>query len=578
MLGVAVPYDGENQLHPQLRLDELLRQLQEQIASQVAAIVATRDRLHGLLTAVVAIGGDLELPVLLARIVEAGARLADAEYAALGVIGDGALSEFVTSGMSEETRSQIGHLPEGLGLLGMLIKDPVPLRLANLTEHPGSVGFPPGHPPMSSFLGVPLRVRGEIYGNLYLTNKRNAREFSEEDEALIQALASAAGVAIENAYLFDEVRKRESWVAASAAVTTALLSGVQPGEALALIARRARELVAADLATIAIPKADALVVEIADGSEASLVVGRTLEIDHSLAGTAFRSRMSLNVPDATMDERAAGPAPGQTTYGPTLVVPLSAGDNERGVLTMSNSPGGRHFNKDDEILIESFAGQAAIALELAMRRLEADRLHVFEDRDRIARDLHDLVIQRLFASGMRLESLVNTMTENDHIERVRVVVDELDETIREIRSTIYALHASGQNSAPGLRKRLIDIADAAEDSLGFAPSIRFDGPLDTAVPAEIAEELVAVLVESLSNAARHSGAQHVAATVSVTPDAVMMCVADNGVGIPEDEKRRSGLDNLEQRAKRLGGSLDLQTSAGGGLQLVWTVPMPSSPK
>jgi signal transduction histidine kinase len=564
--------DQQEQLHPQLRLDELLSQLQDQIASQVGAIVATRDRLHGLLDAVVAVGGDLELPVLLRRLTEAAVQLVDAEYGALGMVVDGRLAEFITVGIDEEQRERIGHLPEGLGLLGLLIKDPVPLRLPNLAEHHASFGFPPGHPPMTTFLGVPVRVRGAIFGNLYLTNKRHGQQFTEEDEALVQALASAAGVAIENARLFEQAVRRDSWLTASSEVTTALLSGIDPTEALALIANHARALASAELATIAIPTADGLLVEVADGDEAALVLGRRLDLEHSLAGRAFLSRITLNVPDATADARAAGAAPGQSTYGPTLIVPLQAGETRHGVLTVSNSPTGVGFDKSHETLVETFAGQASVALELAGVRRAADRLQVFEDRDRIARDLHDLVIQRLFASGMRLESLSAVLTDKDHLERVRLVVDELDETIREIRSTIYALQSANQNNTVGLRRRLLSVADSASVSLGFAPSIKFDGPLDTTVPANIADQLVAVLVEALSNVARHSQAHHVTVVVTVSGQAITMMVSDDGIGMPADQHRRSGLANLAERAHELGGSFELRTP-DVGLVLVWSVPL-----
>jgi signal transduction histidine kinase len=379
------------------------------VAFEETSVAMSRDRLRSLLEAIVAVGSELDLPVVLRRIVEAAATLVDARYAALGVLGgEGGetLAQFLTVGIDADTFAKIGPLPHGAGILGLLISDPQPLRLADLTTHPASVGFPPHHPVMRSFLGVPVRVRDEVFGNLYLTEKRSGSEFDEDDQRLVVALAVAAGVAVENARLFDETR----------------------------------------------------------------------------------------------------------------------------------------------------------------------RLAVYADRDRIARDLHDLVIQRLFASGMALESATRLMTSDLAVTKVRRVIDDLDDTIREIRSTIYALQAASSGEAAGARSRLLAVVDAAVPALGFAPAVRFAGPIDTVIPADLTEDLIAVLGEALSNAVRHARASRVEVSMQVTGTEVLLQVADDGVGLP-DAGRRSGLANLAQRAAARGGSFTAEADPGGGTRLLWRVPL-----
>src|SRR5919197_5543129 len=250
----ADPARAAGMMLPHMRLDELLEELQ----SRLEAVLATRDRTHSLLEAVVAIGSDLDLSTMLRRMVEAATTLVDARYGALGVIGEGgnSLIEFIPVGLTEEEIRRIEHWPHGLGILGLLIKEPEPLRLNDIGDNPESYGLPPGHPPMGTFLGVPIRVRGEAFGNLYLTEKRGGAEFDEEDLSVVTALATAAGVAIENARLYDEVRRREQWLDASSEVTRALLTGVDRGEVFALVARRAREMTEADTAAVALSEDD----------------------------------------------------------------------------------------------------------------------------------------------------------------------------------------------------------------------------------------------------------------------------------------------------------------------------------
>ena len=546
---------------PQLRLDDLLAELQGRLAD----VVSTRDRVHGLLEAVLAVGSDLDLHSVLRRIVEAAVTLVDAEYGALGVISeDGtALSQFLVVGVEPELVAKIGSLPEGHGVLGQLIRDPHPLRLNDLAHHPESFGFPPNHPPMHTFLGVPIRVRDAVFGNLYLTEKHGGAGFDDEDEAVVQALAAAAGVAIQNARLYSETRQREQWLSASSEVSTALLSGTEPEEVLALVARRAREVTGAELVFVALPlDSGRLLVEVADGEGADVLRGRLVE--------EATSPLSAVVTGGETRHLAAG----ELGASAGIAVPLGgAGGPARGALGLL----GLVTSDEPTVLrtLGSFAAQAAVALELAERRRDAERYAVFADRDRIARDLHDLVIQRLFATGMQLEGAARLISERPEEASARVhrAVDDLDGTIRELRSTIYGLQAP-QEGPPSLRALVLQVVDAGTEQLGFAPSLRLDGLLDTLVPPAVAEHLLAALRESLSNAARHARATSVEVLVAVRDGAVVLQVTDNGVGIPADG-RRSGLGNLATRAAELGGELRLGRRDEGGTALTWVVPLPA---
>ncbi|MFD0899197.1 GAF domain-containing sensor histidine kinase [Actinomadura sediminis] len=554
---------------PQLRLDDLLAELQ----SRLDAARGTRDRVHALLEAVVSIGGELDLEVVLRRITEAAATLVDARYGALGVISEEGerLVQFITVGVGEEEIEAIGHWPHGHGILGLLIKEPRPLRLPEIAEHPESYGFPADHPPMHTFLGVPVRVRDEVFGNLYLTEKAGGGSFEEEDEIVVTALATAAGVAIENARLYEETRRRERWLEALAEISTALLSGTDPRRVTDLVARRAREIADADLATVALADTEKreFVVEASDGRRADESKHARMPIDHAVAGRVYTSGSPLRLADGQEAVRDAG-LPADLAVGPLLVVPLGQGESARGVLSVVNEPGGAVFSESTQRLMEAFAVQAAVALELADRRRDVERLALLEDRDRIAKDLHDTVIQRLFATAMTLMSTIKLAERPDVTTRIQRSVDDLDDTIRQIRSTIFALQASAEEDET-LRSKVHRVVEAASERLGFAPSTRLDGLLDTAVPAEHADHLLAVLREALSNMARHAHATEAVVNVRVG-DGLVLQVEDDGVGIPEGG-RRSGLRNMDERARTLGGTFDAGPRPGGGTVLRWEVPL-----
>ncbi|MGW3729119.1 sensor histidine kinase [Streptomyces sp. F001] len=560
---------------PQLRLDELLEGLQ----AQVEQVRATRDRVHTLLDAVLSIGTELDLDVVLRRITESAVTLVDARYGALGVLGEeGKIRQFITVGVDESTIEAIGHYPEGKGILGLLIREPEPLRLSALGRHPDSVGFPEGHPPMTTFLGAPVRVRDQVFGNLYLTDKRGGAEFDDDDEAVLRTLAAAAGVAIDNARLYEDSRRREQWLAASSELTRSLLSGTDPDRVLHQIAATVRALSGADLVTLAVPLdgGDELVIEAAEGEGAELVRGLVLPTA-TLAAKVYQSNERITSTALSEEPQAGGGSAAKIDLGPGFLLPLGGGEDVRGVLQVANLAGGTEFSEATMSMISGFADQAALALEIAEHRREAEHLMVLSDRDRIARDLHDLAIQRLFASGLTLNSVLGRIADRPQVaERVQRVVDDLDDTIKTVRGTIYALRERDRaDGRGGLRGKLLAETDQAAAVLGFTPALRMTGLLDTDVPAGHAEHLLAVVRETLSNAARHAHATSVEVTAETDGSRLHLRVADNGRGIDPAVTRRSGLDNLRLRATDLGGSFTLTPNEPTGTIVEWTVPLPA---
>lgn len=570
-------HGGSGQQLPKLRLDELLDELQ----ARIDAARGTQDRVHSLLEAVLSVGRELDLPQVLRRIVEAAVVLVDAEYGALGVIGDDSrLSEFLTVGIGEERREEIGELPSGHGILGELIRHPEPLRLPELSEHPASYGFPDHHPPMHSFLGVPIRVREKVFGNIYLTEKRGAAEFDAEDESVLSTLAVAAGVAIENARLYEETRLSERWMRASGEVTSALLSGTSGAEVLELIVEQAREIASADVGMIAeyMIGAEELRPVLAFGADAEQRSGLVLSAQDGFVAAALTTAEPVVSADIERDARTGEGESQWAGLGPVVAVPLGAGGKARGVLLLGRLAGRTPFSGADSGPLLGFAGQAALALELDERRRDAEQLALLQDRDRIARDLHDLAIQRLFAAGMTLQSAQRFVDHPEAVERLSRTVDDLDDTIKIIRSTIFGLraHGGGAKEGGGLRGRVSEAVKVSATSFGFAPALRVEGLVDTDVPGEVADHALAVLGEALSNAVRHSGAHSVDVHLQCARGELALTVTDDGCGVP-DGVARSGLKNLEDRARALGGTLTLgERPQGGGTRLVWRVPTGSA--
>ncbi|RSS79723.1 GAF domain-containing sensor histidine kinase [Streptomyces sp. WAC06614] len=561
---------------PRLRLDELLDELQVRIDE----VRGTRDRLNGLLEAVMSVGRELDLPQVLHGIVEAAVVLVDAEYGALGVIGDDRkLAEFLPVGIADDLRARIGDLPSGHGILGELIRHPEPLRLSELSEHPASYGFPAHHPPMHSFLGVPIRVREDVFGNLYLTEKRGGLDFDEEDEAVLSTLAVAAGIAIENARLFEESRVRERWLSASSDITSALLSGTPQDEVLEGMLERAKDITGADMGVFyLIGPSGELRGSLALGDGAEAHQGIVLP---SPAGTLAEAALVRNglitVADVQSDRRVTVQPERWKGFGPAVAATVATKEKLSGVLILARRHGRPAFAAAEVAALPGFAGQAALALELAERRRDAEQMSILEDHDRIARDLHDLAIQRLFATGMTLQSAQRFVDHPEASERLARAVDDLDATIKIIRSTIFGLRDhDGPGTSPTLRSRTVQAVEAAATTLGFAPALRMEGLIDTDVPPEVADEVLAVVGEALTNIARHARATRAEASIVAADGVLTVGVTDNGVGLPEDG-RRSGLRNLAERAERLGGSMKVGPAepGGAGTRLEWWVPLTS---
>ncbi|MFJ5934352.1 GAF domain-containing protein [Streptomyces sp. NPDC093071] len=559
---------------PRLRLDELLDELQ----TRIDEVRGTRDRLHGLLEAVMSVGRELDLPQVLRGIVESAVTLVDAEYGALGVIGDDRkLSAFLPVGIGDELRERIGALPSGHGILGELIRHPEPLRLSELAEHPASYGFPPHHPPMHSFLGVPIRVRDEVFGNLYLTEKRGRADFDAEDEAVVTTLAVAAGIAIENARLYEEGRLRQRWLAASSDFTSALLSGAAETEVLDGMLERAVDIAGADTGVFhPVGPGGEPLGALARGERADAHRGVVLPGGEGiLAAVALAEDGLVTVADVGTDERITVRPERWEGFGPAVAVRVGTKERLSGVLVLARRAGRPPFTGAEIAALPVFTGQAALALELADRRRDAEQVSLLEDRDRIARDLHDLAIQRLFATGMTLQSARRFVDHPEAAARLTRAIDDLDATIKIIRSTVFGLREhETPGTAPKLRSRVVEAVDSAASTLGFAPALRMEGLLDTDVPAGVADEVVAVIGEALTNVARHAGARRAEVAVVVGDGVLAVTVADDGVGVREGG-RRGGLRNLTERAERLGGGLSVRPRPDppGGTVLAWRVPL-----
>jgi signal transduction histidine kinase len=528
------------------------------------------EQLARLVAATQAISSDLELPAALHNVVQVACNLASARYGAIGVISpDGMLEEFVHVGMGEETVKHLGAPPSGLGLLGAVISDAKPIRLEHIARDARSVGFPAGHPPMESFLGVPVSVDGTVYGNLYLTGSARG-EFDTVDEKIIVTLATMAGSAIANARLYEEARLGQRWIAASEEINQRLLSG---------------ELGERDVAPVA-----SLILHLADASFVGLVLPTDLDDappfaqkfgpladatawpDAEIAELPSRVRLALEV----KDDRAAAfrdiEVWASALIGSTLVIPW--GDIEatrEGALVITRGANGHPYTVAERRMAKRFARSVAIARELAMARNNREHVALTDERDRIARDLHDHVIQSLFAVGLGLQSVVGS-TSGQVAARISAQVDAIDVTIRQIRQTIFQLSAPPNASAYSQKQRLNQLVRTILEGEGIDSSLDFRGPVDTLIDSELGDEVSAVLREALSNVVRHAEASRVDITIAVSPTEVRVVVTDNGRGLG-DTGHRSGLDNLDNRARVLGGRFTTAARAPSGTTVDWAVPV-----
>ena len=552
----------------QLRLRELLTEVQD----HVEQIVEGRDRLDRLIEAMLVVTSGLNLNVTLRTIVHAAIELVDARYGALGVRGnDRELVKFIYEGIDEATRQRIGRLPEGRGVLGVLIDDPHAIRLDDIVEHEASVGFPPNHPPMRAFLGVPVRIREEVYGNLYLTEKVTGQPFSEDDEILVRALAAAAGIAIDNARLYEQSRARQSWIEATRDIGTQLLAGAEPATVFQLIAAEAVKLTGADVVLVAVPfDTEAPVVEISEllivetaGTTGSTMAGQAIPVTETAIGRAFLERTPLRIDSIELG------APTGINAGPALVLPLRTSDMVAGVVVALRNKGEHPFGDEQLDMMAGFADQAAMAWQLATAQRRMRELDVLTDRDRIARDLHDHVIQRLFGVGLALQGTIPRARSTEVQQRLAEAVDDLQRVIQEIRTTIFDLHGAS-SGVTRLRQRL-DEAVAQFAGSRLRTTVQFVGPLSVVEPA-LADHAEAVVREAVSNAVRHAEATTLAVSVKVDDD-LSIEVIDDGAGIPDDVTH-SGLINLRNRARQAGGSFEVEPMPGGGTRLRWSAPLP----
>jgi signal transduction histidine kinase len=542
----------------------------EELVDRAQDVLRTQGRLRNLLAANRRIVEHLDLEDTLRSVVHAAVELVGARYGALGVIApDGtALERFIHVGMDAELVTRIGHPPHGEGLLGAVVHEHTAIRIDSIAEDPRSAGFPDGHPPMEGFLGVPVRVRDTVYGNLYLANPSRGR-FTDEDEELVEALAATAGVAIDNARLFDEARQRERWTTAAAEVSAALVGDETLEDVLTLIADRVTAFVDAVLVSVVEPRGapDTIHVAVAVGTGAGGVQGRDYHAEGSLAGRAMATGSVIADPTGA-DLPAYDWAP---PLGPTLAVPLRDGGTALGALLISRGPGARPFSGTEAEMADEFGRQTSVALAVARGRKDRRLLERAEDRGRIARDLHDHVIQRLFAAGLSLQATAQRAPEQVR-ERIDTQVTVIDEAIGEIRTAVFALGTPDRHGPRTARDRLLDVVAELGPALSTAPRIAFAGPVDTVVTGDLALDVAAVVRESLANVARHAPAASCRIEVSVDDDAVRIEVEDDGPG-PGGRVRRSGTANLAVRARLRGGEYRLDEGPEGGTRVRWTVPI-----
>ncbi|WP_172592215.1 GAF domain-containing protein [Subtercola boreus] len=476
----------------------------------------------------------------------------------------GGLDQFIHVGMTPDEVNTIGHLPEGKGLLGALIDSPHSIRLVTIGNDPRSSGFPGGHPRMDSFLGVPVRVRDEVYGNLYLSSQA-AGQFTDEDEQLVTALAATAGIAIENARLFAETKRRQAWSAASAEITAALLSG-ERHDSIALIVNRVFGLSGADLVCVLLPtdKPGALVVETALGLSESDVHGARVSTAHSVSGSVLEGKQPRLLDDSNIA------LPGHVRLGPVMAVPLISAGTAEGVLFLARAQGAQLFTIADLEMAADFAGQASVAMQLGRARGDRQKLALLEDRGRIARDLHDHVIQEIFGTGLELQSIAGRVQNESLSERIGQTVANLDASISQIRTVIFALSAPVEKTRNTIRHSIIDIVNELAPSLTTTPYVSFSGPVDLLVTGDLAGDVTAVVRESLTNTAKHASAEHSSVALTAAEGHITLEITDDGHGSPATT-RRSGLANIEKRATIRGGTSEFHSSSTGTV-VRWRVP------
>jgi len=540
-----------------------------------------QDRLRVLVEAGIALASELSLDALLQRIVETAAELTDARYAALGVVhpsGRG-LERFLTTGIDAKTYAAIGEIPQGRGILGVVMRETKPLRLHDIADDPRAVGLPPNHPPMHTFLGAPILLRGVAFGNLYLSEKRDGGDFTEDDEDLIQLLAAQAAVAIENARLYESSTRWLRQLESLNEIGTALAAQLELEPLLAMVAKRLRELVSARLVLIALPDTeDALRVAAADGDIASTQVGTRLELHGSKVGRVLErgrsERVDSVLDDAEVDQRTAREL-GITT---ALYVPLIVHGEAIGVVAAHDKLGDDgHFDDDDLRLSESLAARAAIAVDLSERVTRDGMRKVVEaqelERKRLARELHDETGQALTSILLGLKSLEQALDSDEGREGVASLRDLVVATLQDVRRLAVELRPSALDDfglAPAL-ERLVDTYGRQA-----AVPVHLEITLgDDRLPAEVETTLYRMVQEALTNVAKHADATSISILLTRTASSVRLVVEDDGAGFEPGGARDGGLGlpGMRERVALLDGRLRVESAHGKGTTLVAEVPI-----
>jgi signal transduction histidine kinase len=538
-------------------------------------------RLRALVDAGIALSSELSIDAVLQKLVEAAAELTGARYAALGVIDQGGqqLERFVTTGIDAETHARIGDLPRGRGILGVLIRDAQPLRLADLGADPRSVGFPEHHPSMKTFLGVPILLRGVAYGNLYLTEKEGEAEFTQEDEDLVGLLAAQAAVAIENARLYESATRWLRQLESLNEVGNALASELDFERLLDLIAARTRELVGARLVSIALPTLDgALRVEAAAGEGFEAMIGTTFAPDSSKTGRVFERGRSERVDSVLEDPEIDQSAARAFGIHAALYVPLLARGRAIGVLVAHDREGSDpRFTDDDLRLAETFAARAAIAVNLA-ERVSRDALRrVVEaqelERKRLARELHDETGQALTSIILGLRTVDDATTDEERSEALGSLRELVLSTLNDVRRLAVELRPKALDDF-GLVPALERLSDTFQETSGIV--VHFEAQLgEHRLPPEAETALYRIVQEALTNVAKHSGASNVSVLLTRKDGGVVALVEDDGRGLAAGAESSAGLGlvGMRERVSLLGGRLALESAGEVGTTLVAEVPV-----
>lgn len=548
----------------------------EQASDGLEELLAVPEQTGQLLRAIVETGSQLDLDSTLHHVVTEAMALTGCRYGALAIRDqDGRLTSFVHAGMSTDSIARIGGPPTGKGLIGVVLGQASPLRLLDLTTHPAAVGLPAGYPRMRAFLGVPIMRQDKVFGGLYLTDDRLGWTFSESHEVAVRVFISAAAVAIDNAQLFERSERRAEWLEASRGIITELLLGIDSTRLpLQLIAAQVQKLADAEQAIVLTPSdadlppedIDTLIVSAAAGAHAEEVLGQEVPVDGSTTGHVFRTGSPM------ITESFRYPIQAFTDAGErsAIVMPLRYARTIRGVIAVARHVDEIPFDSSYLDLVGDFASQAALALALATSSKDTRELSILADRERIAHDLHDYVIQRLFAIGLDVQGTIARTRSPDLVARLNGTIDDLQNTIEDIRNTIFELHSSSTGEVGFRRKVQNTVADLTENR-NITTTLHVSGPM-TAVGPQLAQHAEAVVAEAVSNAVRHSGATHLNIVVKVG-DELLIDVVDDGCGIPEYNQRRSGLANLHRRAEQAGGTCSISTPESGGTLIRWTAPL-----